>query len=80
MSIKLGDVAPNFEAETTVGKIDFHRYLGNDWGMLLSHPADFTPVCTTEIGRTAQLKNEFEKIHVKDIFVSVDPKKEQHEW
>jgi alkyl hydroperoxide reductase subunit AhpC len=80
MSIKLGDVAPNFEAETTVGKIDFHKYLSDDWGMLLSHPADFTPVCTTEIGRTAQLKNEFEKRHVKVLVVSVDPLKEHHEW
>ena len=80
MSIKLGDVAPDFTAETTIGKINFHEYLGDSWGMLLSHPADFTPVCTTEIGRTAQLKNEFEKRNVKVLVVSVDPLKEHHEW
>lgn len=80
MSIKLGDIAPNFTAETTVGTIDFHQYLGNSWGMLLSHPADFTPVCTTEIGRTAQLMSEFDKRNVKVLVVSVDPLKEHHEW
>jgi alkyl hydroperoxide reductase subunit AhpC len=80
MSIKLGDIAPNFTADTTVGKLDFHQYLGNSWGMLLSHPADFTPVCTTEIGRTAQLKSEFDKRNVKVLVVSVDPLKEHHEW
>lgn len=80
MSIKLGDTAPNFVAETTIGKIDFHEYLGDSWGMLLSHPSDFTPVCTTEIGRTAQLQHEFDKRNVKVLVVSVDPLKEHHEW
>ncbi len=59
MSIRLGDVAPDFTAETTEGTINFHEWLGNDWGMLFSHPADYTPVCTTELGRTAQLKERF---------------------
>lgn len=80
MSIKLGDTAPNFVADTTAGKIDFHEYLGNDWGMLLSHPADFTPVCTTEIGRTAQLQHEFAKRNVKVLVVSVDGLKEHFGW
>lgn len=55
MSLRLGDIAPNFQADTTIGHIDFHEYLGNGWGILFSHPADYTPVCTTELGRTAQL-------------------------
>lgn len=80
MSIKLGDTAPNFVAETTAGKIDFHEYLGDSWGMLLSHPADFTPVCTTEIGRTAQLQNEFDKRNVKVLVVSVDPLDQHQGW
>ncbi|MGN6476042.1 MAG: redoxin domain-containing protein, partial [Flavipsychrobacter sp.] len=61
MSLRLGDQAPNFKAKTTEGEIDFHEYLGNSWGVLFSHPADYTPVCTTELGRTAQLKDEFAK-------------------
>jgi len=66
MSIHLGDTAPNFTAETTEGTIDFHAYLGDSWGVLFSHPADFTPVCTTELGRTALLKEDFAKRNVKD--------------
>ncbi|MEY4739156.1 MAG: hypothetical protein RLZZ05_540 [Bacteroidota bacterium] len=73
MSIHLGDTAPNFTAEATEGTIDFHTYLGDSWGVLFSHPADFTPVCTTELGRTALLKEEFAKRNVKVLAVSVDP-------
>ncbi len=73
MSLRLGDVAPNFKASTTEGDIDFYEYLGDGWGVLFSHPADYTPVCTTELGRTAQLKMEFEKRNVKVLAVSVDP-------
>lgn len=72
MSLQLGDVAPNFTAETTEGLIDFHQYLGDGWGIIFSHPADYTPVCTTELGRTAQLKKEFEKRNTKVLAVSVD--------
>ncbi len=72
MSLQLGDVAPNFTAETTEGFIDFHDFLGDSWGILFSHPADYTPVCTTELGRTAQLKKEFEKRDTKVLAVSVD--------
>ena len=61
MSLRLGDVAPNFKAQTTAGEIDFYDYLGNSWGILFSHPADYTPVCTTELGKTALLKDEFAK-------------------
>jgi alkyl hydroperoxide reductase subunit AhpC len=80
MSIKLGDTAPNFLADTTLGQIDFYDYLENKWGVLMSHPNDFTPVCTTEIGRTAQLQQEFDKRDVKVLIVSVDPLKEHHDW
>lgn len=80
MSLRLGDVAPNFKAKTTIGEIDFHEYLGNSWGVLFSHPADYTPVCTTELGRTAQLKDEFEKRNVKVIAVSVDPLDKHAGW
>jgi alkyl hydroperoxide reductase subunit AhpC len=73
MSLRLGDAAPNFKANTTLGEIDFHEYLGNSWGVLFSHPADYTPVCTTELGKTARLKEEFEKRNVKVLAVSVDP-------
>ena len=72
MAIRLGDTAPNFQAKTTAGEIDFHNYLGDSWGVLFSHPADYTPVCTTELGRTAQLKDEFAKRNVKVMAVSVD--------
>lgn len=80
MSLRLGDIAPNFTANTTIGKIDFHEYLGNAWGILFSHPADFTPVCTTELGRTAQLADEFNKRNVKVLAVSVDPLDKHESW
>lgn len=73
MSLQLGDTAPNFTAETSKGSIDFHEYLGNSWGLFFSHPADYTPVCTTELGKTALLQGEFEKRNVKPIAISVDP-------
>ena len=73
MSLRLGDIAPDFTAETTMGTINFHEWLGDGWGMLFSHPADFTPVCTTELGRTAALKGEFAKRNVKVLAISVDP-------
>lgn len=80
MSLRLGDTAPNFKAVTTEGEIDFHEYLGNGWGVLFSHPADYTPVCTTELGRTAQLKEEFAKRNVKVMAVSVDPIDKHFGW
>ena len=72
MSLRLGDRAPNFKAKTTEGEIDFYEFLGDSWGVLFSHPADFTPVCTTELGRTALLKEEFAKRNVKVLAVNVD--------
>lgn len=80
MSLQLGDTAPDFTAETTEGKINFHEFLGNGWGVLFSHPADYTPVCTTELGRTAALKKEFEKRNVKVLAVSVDPLDKHLDW
>jgi thioredoxin-dependent peroxiredoxin len=80
MSIRLGDIAPDFSIETTQGPINFHEWLGNSWGMLFSHPADFTPVCTTELGKTALLKGEFEKKNVKVIAVSVDNLDSHNKW
>ena len=80
MAIRLGDAAPNFKAVTTSGEIDFYDYLGNNWGVLFSHPADYTPVCTTELGKTAILKDEFEKRNVKVLAVSVDPLDKHHGW
>lgn len=80
MSLQLGDAAPNFQAETTEGKIDFYEYLGDGWGILFSHPADYTPVCTTELGKTALLKSEFEKRNVKVLAVSIDPLEKHHGW
>jgi thioredoxin-dependent peroxiredoxin len=80
MSLRLGDTAPNFQAETTAGKIDFYEYLGNSWGLLFSHPADFTPVCTTELGRTSLLMEEFAKRNVKVLAVSVDPLDSHVSW
>lgn len=80
MSLRLGDIAPDFTAETTEGTLTFHDWLGNDWGMLFSHPADFTPVCTTELGKTALLKGEFEKKGVKVIAVSVDDLASHQRW
>ena len=73
MSLRLGDTAPDFTAQSTEGEIHFHEYLGDSWGVLFSHPADYTPVCTTELGKTALLKGEFEKRGVKALAVSVDP-------
>ncbi|RYG03831.1 MAG: peroxiredoxin [Chitinophagaceae bacterium] len=72
MSLRLGDIAPNFQAETSAGNIDFYEFLGDSWGVLFSHPADYTPVCTTELGRTASLQSEFAKRNVKVLAVSVD--------
>src|SRR5690606_26501496 len=72
MSLRLGDTAPDFTAETSVGTVNFYDYLGDSWGVLFSHPADFTPVCTTELGRTAALREEFVKRNVKRIAISVD--------
>ncbi len=80
MAIRLGDTAPNFTAPTSQGEINFHEWLGDDWGLLFSHPADYTPVCTTELGRTAALKEEFAKRNVKPIAVSVDPIDSHHGW
>ena len=80
MSLRLGDIAPNFQAKTTAGPIDFHEYLGNGWGVLFSHPADFTPVCTTELGKTALLKLEFEKRNVKVMALSVDGLDKHKSW
>ena len=80
MALHLGDDAPNFRALTTEGEIDFYDYLGNSWGVLFSHPADFTPVCTTELGRTALLKEEFSKRNVKVLAVSVDPLDKHKQW
>jgi len=80
MALRLGDVAPNFTAQTTEGEIDFYEYLGNSWGVLFSHPADYTPVCTTELGRTALLREEFAKRNVKVLAVSVDPLEKHFGW
>lgn len=80
MSVRIGDDAPNFTAETTEGEVDFYKYLGDGWGVLFSHPRDFTPVCTTELGTVAKLKPEFEKRGVKVIGLSVDPSDAHHEW
>lgn len=80
MSLRLGDIAPDFTAETTQGEITLHEWLGDSWGMLFSHPADFTPVCTTELGKTALLKGEFEKKNVKVLAVSVDGLDSHNKW
>jgi alkyl hydroperoxide reductase subunit AhpC len=80
MSLRLGDIAPNFQAKTSIGPIDFYEFLGNSWGILFSHPADFTPVCTTELGKTALLKSEFEKRNVKVLALSVDAVEQHVEW
>ena len=80
MAIRLGDEAPNFTAETTTGMIEFHNWLGEGWGVLMSHPADYTPVCTTELGRVANLKSEFDSRGVKVLAVSVDPVDSHEGW
>ncbi|TGN19597.1 peroxiredoxin [Leptospira idonii] len=80
MALRLGDEAPNFQAETSEGKIDFHQYLGNGWGILFSHPKDYTPVCTTELGYVSKIKPEFEKRNVKVIALSVDPVDSHKGW
>lgn len=80
MSLHLGDKVPNFNAKTTIGEIDFYEYLGDSWGVLFSHPADYTPVCTTELGRTALLSEEFAKRNVKVLALSVDPLDKHAGW
>ncbi len=80
MSLRLGDEAPDFVQESTEGQISFHQWLGDSWGVLFSHPADFTPVCTTELGLTAKLKDEFAKRNVKAIALSVDPVDSHRKW
>lgn len=80
MTIRLGDTAPDFEQDSSEGKINFYEFLGNDWGILFSHPADYTPVCTTELGYTAKLKDEFTKRGVKAIALSVDDVESHQGW
>ncbi|WP_175781107.1 peroxiredoxin [Burkholderia cenocepacia] len=80
MSLRLGDIAPDFEQESSLGTIKFHEWLGNSWGVLFSHPADYTPVCTTELGLTSKLKGEFEKRNVKVIALSVDGVESHKGW
>jgi alkyl hydroperoxide reductase subunit AhpC len=79
-SLRLGDTAPDFEQDSTIGRIRFHEWLGDSWGVLFSHPADFTPVCTTELGLTAKLADEFKKRNVKAIALSVDPVDSHQKW
>jgi alkyl hydroperoxide reductase subunit AhpC len=78
--LRLGDIAPNFKVETSQGELDFYEYLGDSWGVLFSHPADFTPVCTTELGRTASLKPEFDQRNVKIMALSVDSVSSHQSW
>ena len=80
MSLRLGDIAPNFSADTTQGAINFHEWIGDSWALLFSHPADFTPVCTTELGKTALLNGEFAKRGVKTIAISVDDLASHNKW
>lgn len=80
MSLRLGDIAPDFTAETSEGSIKFHEWLGNSWGVLFSHPADFTPVCTTELGAVAKLRSEFDKRNVKVVALSTDSAASHREW
>ncbi|HLT87162.1 MAG TPA: peroxiredoxin [Sphingobacterium sp.] len=80
MSLRLGDIAPNFQADTSIGKIDFYEYIGDGWAVLYSHPSDYTPVCTTELGRTALLKSEFEKRNTKVLALSVDSVEDHLGW
>lgn len=79
-TIRLGDVAPNFRAKTTIGEIDFYDYLGNSWGILFSHPADYTPVCTTELGITAKYMDKFKERNVKVLALSVDDLESHYKW
>lgn len=80
MSLRLGDTAPNFQQASNIGDIDFYQYLGDHWGVLFSHPADFTPVCTTELGTSSQLAEEFAKRQVKVLALSVDTVESHHRW
>lgn len=80
MSLRLGDTAPNFTAQTSQGEINFYDYLGDSWGVLFSHPGDYTPVCTTELGKTAALKDEFSKRNVKILALSVDSVESHNGW
>jgi peroxiredoxin (alkyl hydroperoxide reductase subunit C) len=80
MSLRIGQIAPNFKADTTNGPIDFHEFIGTSWVFFFSHPADFTPVCTTEMGRTSQLDAEFKKRNVKSIGLSTDTVDEHNKW
>ena len=79
-TLRLGDVAPNFTAQSTEGEINFHEWLGNGWGVLFSHPADYTPVCTTELGTVAKYKAEFDKRNVKVVALSVDGLESHNDW
>jgi alkyl hydroperoxide reductase subunit AhpC len=80
MAIRLGDTAPNFKVQTTEGEIEFHDWMGDSWAVLFSHPKDFTPVCTTELGAVAKLQPEFQKRGIKVIGLSVDPLKDHEGW
>jgi alkyl hydroperoxide reductase subunit AhpC len=80
MTLRLGDTAPDFEPDSSIGKIKFHEWIGESWAVLFSHPADYTPVCTTELGLTAKLKSEFDKRNVKAIGLSVDPVEKHAGW
>jgi len=80
MSLRIGETAPDFDAETTAGRISFHAWIGNSWAVLFSHPKDFTPVCTTELGYMAKIKPEFDRRDVKIIGISVDPTDRHAAW